>query len=76
MVILDPPRKGCDRRVIDTLCSTRPKTLLYISCQPATLARDLKILCQEGGYQLTWVQGADFFPQTAHVECAVILQAR
>jgi len=76
MVILDPPRKGCDRRVIDTLCATRPKTLLYISCQPATLARDLKILCQEGGYQLTWVQGADFFPQTAHVECAVILQAR
>ena len=75
MVILDPPRKGCDRRVIDTLCATRPKTLLYISCQPATLARDLKILCQEGGYRLTWVQGADFFPQTAHVECAVILQA-
>ncbi len=74
IVILDPPRKGCDRRVLENLCHTKPTTIVYISCQPATLARDLNILCKEGGYQLTWVQGADFFPQTAHVECAVILK--
>jgi 23S rRNA (uracil1939-C5)-methyltransferase len=75
LVWLDPPRKGCHPSVLETLVAQRPKTIVYLSCQPATLARDLKLLCGSGAYQLTWVQGADFFPQTAHVECAVILRA-
>ncbi|MGK7876058.1 MAG: 23S rRNA (uracil(1939)-C(5))-methyltransferase RlmD [Xenococcaceae cyanobacterium] len=74
IVLLDPPRKGCDPAVIETLLKTKPPRLVYISCQPATLARDLKLLCQNGSYQLTSVQPADFFPQTAHVECAAFLQ--
>ncbi|MFM7192163.1 MAG: 23S rRNA (uracil-5-)-methyltransferase RumA, partial [Microcystaceae cyanobacterium] len=53
-----------------------PAQISYISCQPSTLARDLKHLCQDQTYQIHWIQGADFFPQTAHVECAVILNRR
>ncbi|MCU0535226.1 MAG: 23S rRNA (uracil(1939)-C(5))-methyltransferase RlmD [Hydrococcus sp. Prado102] len=74
IALVDPPRQGCDRSVIDTLVQIRPPHLIYISCQPATLARDLKLLCQHGNYQLIFSQPADFFPQTAHVECAAFLR--
>jgi 23S rRNA (uracil1939-C5)-methyltransferase len=74
IVLVDPPRKGCDRAVIDALLQIRPSQLVYISCQPATLARDLKLLCQDGSYRLIFVQPADFFPQTVHVECAAFLR--
>ena len=74
VVLVDPPRKGCDRTVIETLLQTSPKHIVYISCKPATLARDLKLLCQTGGYQLTYIQPADLFPQTPHVECAAFLK--
>ena len=73
VVLLDPPRKGCDRAVIETLLMSAPKHIVYVSCKPATLARDLKLLCHTGGYQLAHVQPADFFPQTPHVECAAFL---
>jgi 23S rRNA (uracil1939-C5)-methyltransferase len=81
IVLLDPPRKGCvstgnsknPRSIIETLLQISPKRIVYISCKPATLARDLKLLCQTGGYQLTHIQPADFFPQTSHVECAAFL---
>ncbi|MEM1252214.1 MAG: 23S rRNA (uracil(1939)-C(5))-methyltransferase RlmD [Cyanobacteria bacterium P01_H01_bin.21] len=73
IVVLDPPRKGCDRTVLDTLTEVKPKRIVYMSCNPATLARDLKILCSSG-YALTMVQPADFFPQTAHVECVAFLE--
>jgi 23S rRNA (uracil1939-C5)-methyltransferase len=76
VVLLDPPRKGCDRAVIETLLQTLPEHIVYISCKPATLARDLKLLCQTDDYQLTHVQPADFFPQTPHVECAAFLVRR
>jgi 23S rRNA (uracil1939-C5)-methyltransferase len=73
IVLLDPPRKGCDRSVIDALLQLKPSQIVYVSCKVATLARDLKLLCQSGQYNITRVQPADFFPQTAHVEAAAFL---
>ncbi|WP_199348278.1 23S rRNA (uracil(1939)-C(5))-methyltransferase RlmD [Microcoleus sp. FACHB-SPT15] len=73
IVLLDPPRKGCDRQVIETLLEILPERIVYISCKPATLARDLKLMSQTGSYQLAHIQPADFFPQTPHVECAAFL---
>lgn len=75
IVLLDPPRKGCDRAVLETIKQIKPSRIVYISCKPATLARDLKILCENGDYKLVRVQPADFFPQTSHVECAAFLVA-
>lgn len=75
IVLLDPPRKGCAASVLDTLRQQRPRRIVYVSCNPATLARDLKHLCADGLYRLTRVQPADFFPQTPHVECAAFLEA-
>jgi 23S rRNA (uracil1939-C5)-methyltransferase len=74
LILLDPPRKGCDRAVIDTLLKIQSPRLVYVSCQPATLARDLKLLCHSGNYQLILAQPADFFPQTTHVECVAFLR--
>ncbi|MFH7027779.1 MAG: 23S rRNA (uracil(1939)-C(5))-methyltransferase RlmD [Heteroscytonema crispum UTEX LB 1556] len=73
IVLLDPPRKGCDHTVIETLLRSQPERIVYVSCKVATLARDLKLLCNQGVYTLTRVQSADFFPQTAHVEAAAFL---
>jgi 23S rRNA (uracil1939-C5)-methyltransferase len=73
IVILDPPRKGCDRTVITALLKAKPKRIVYVSCKVSTLARDLKLLCQDGTYTLATIQPADFFPQTAHVEAAAFL---
>jgi 23S rRNA (uracil1939-C5)-methyltransferase len=73
VVLLDPPRKGCDRAVLETLQVLKPTQIVYISCNPATLARDLKVLMTSEQYQLTTVQPADFFPQTSHVEAVAFL---
>ena len=75
VVVLDPPRKGCDRAVLEALIALKPARLVYMSCNPATLARDLTILREQGGYSLLKAQPADFFPQTPHVECVAILVA-
>jgi 23S rRNA (uracil1939-C5)-methyltransferase len=73
VVILDPPRKGCDRSVIDSLRQSKPARIVYVSCKVATLARDLKLLCGGGMYAISRIQPADFFPQTSHVETAAFL---
>lgn len=71
VVLLDPPRKGCEESAIETLIQQQPEKIVYVSCNPSTLARDLKLLSQT--YTLNRVQPADFFPQTAHVESAAFL---
>lgn len=72
VIVVDPPRKGCDRACLDTMLSMMPKRIVYVSCDSATLARDLKILC-EGGYELKEVQPVDMFPQTAGIENVCLL---
>jgi 23S rRNA (uracil1939-C5)-methyltransferase len=76
IILLDPPRQGCDRQVISALIDRPPSQLVYISCKASTLARDLKMLVDSGRYQIQTVQPIDFFPQTAHVECVAFLQSR
>ena len=68
-VVLDPPRAGCSPESLATLRATRPAQIIYVSCHPATLARDLQVLCAEGVYELVKVFPHDMFPQTQHVEC-------
>lgn len=72
IVLLDPPRKGCDAAVLASLVQTHPAQIVYVSCNPTTLARDLAQLVQ-GGYRVARVQPIDFFPQTTHVESVTFL---
>jgi tRNA/tmRNA/rRNA uracil-C5-methylase (TrmA/RlmC/RlmD family) len=74
-VILDPPRKGCQPEILQLLRETRPAQVVYVSCHPATMARDLNILCGDGVFELAQVQPLDMFPQTQHVECVADLRA-
>ncbi|MEO0015002.1 MAG: hypothetical protein RLZZ535_3391 [Cyanobacteriota bacterium] len=73
ILLLDPPRKGCDPQVLETILKLKPERIVYVSCKPATLARDVQLLCASGAYQLSQIQPADFFPQTTHVECCALL---
>jgi 23S rRNA (uracil1939-C5)-methyltransferase len=72
-VVLDPPRAGCTPAVLKSLVALRPSTLIYVSCDPGTLARDLAYLTKEGGYRVAEVQPVDLFPHTPHIETAVKL---
>ncbi|MFI3175812.1 MAG: 23S rRNA (uracil(1939)-C(5))-methyltransferase RlmD [Bacillota bacterium] len=72
VVVLDPPRKGCERAVLDCILSVSPKTVVYVSCDPATMARDVKVLT-EGGYVVEKVSVVDQFCFTTHVETVVRL---
>jgi tRNA/tmRNA/rRNA uracil-C5-methylase (TrmA/RlmC/RlmD family) len=71
-IILDPPRKGCRKEGLEMLVNAQPAQVIYVSCHPATLARDLKWL-SENGYELKGVTPLDMFPQTQHVECVADL---
>ena len=73
LALLNPPRKGCDLQFLKKLAIKRPKKIVYISCDPATLARDLCLL-QEIGYSVLKVQPFDMFPETSHVECVALLK--
>lgn len=73
VIILDPPRKGCDEALIETAVKAAPKRIVYISCKPSTLARDLKIF-GEKGYRTVKIRPVDMFPRTSHVETVVLLQ--
>ncbi len=72
VIVVDPPRKGCDEALLDTIVKMQPERVVYVSCDSATLARDLRYLCDRG-YELTKVCGADMFPQGVHVETVVLL---
>lgn len=75
VIVVDPPRKGCDVQCLDTMLKMQPERIVYVSCDSATLARDLKILC-EGGYELKKVCCVDMFGMTTHVETVVLLSKK
>ncbi|MSU42069.1 MAG: class I SAM-dependent RNA methyltransferase [Pedosphaera sp.] len=75
-VILDPPRVGCHAAGLTALARSAPAQIIYVSCHPATLARDIKVLCDEGGYVLHQVTPLDMFPQTQHIECVADLRLK
>ncbi|MBQ9123452.1 MAG: 23S rRNA (uracil(1939)-C(5))-methyltransferase RlmD [Lachnospiraceae bacterium] len=75
VICVDPPRKGCDSACLETMLRMAPSRIVYVSCDSATLARDLKILC-EGGYELKRVRAVDQFPHTTHVESVVLLSRK
>lgn len=75
LIVLDPPRTGCEKAVMDQVLRHAPQQVIYVSCNPTTFARDAERLTQTGGFKLEVVQGLDMFPQTEHVELIASLRA-
>ncbi len=71
VVVVDPPRTGCDRKLLDAIKKVKPKKFVYVSCNPSTLAKDIDYLSKD--YKVEYLQPVDMFPHTAHVECCVLL---
>jgi 23S rRNA (uracil1939-C5)-methyltransferase len=76
LLIVDPPRTGLSRDVVGWLSSLKAQMIIYVSCNPVTLARDLSILTLQGPYELQRVDGYDFYPQTSHIEASAVLRLR
>ncbi|SCY31556.1 23S rRNA (uracil1939-C5)-methyltransferase [Lachnospiraceae bacterium XBB2008] len=74
VIVVDPPRKGCDEACLETMLKMQPARIVYVSCDPATLARDLKYLCASGDYELKKASCTDMFSNSVHVECVSLLQ--
>ena len=74
-IVVDPPRKGCDIKLLDAIGETKPEKIVYVSCDPSTLARDLKIL-EDKGYITLKVQPVDMFPQTSHIETVCLISKK
>ena len=72
VALIDPPRAGCDSRVLRAIQELAPRALVYVSCDPATLARDLRLFCNRRPISLVWVQPVDMFPGAAHIECRAL----
>ena len=75
VIVIDPPRKGCDEKCLETILKMKPERVVYVSCNPATLARDLKYLCEKE-YEIKEVQPVDMFPQGVHVESICLLHRK
>src|SRR5690625_3014484 len=75
VIVVDPPRKGCDETLLQAMIDMQPKRIVYVSCNPSTLARDLRIL-EDGGYETKEVQPVDMFAQTTHIESVVRIERR
>lgn len=75
VIVVDPPRKGCEESVLETIVKMNPSKVVYVSCNPSTLARDLKYL-DENGYKTVEVQSVDMFPHTMHVETVVLIEKK
>lgn len=73
VIVVDPPRKGCDEKCLDTMLKMRPERIVYVSCDSATLARDLQVL-KSGGYEVRRIRGVDQFGETVHVEVIIMMQ--
>jgi 23S rRNA (uracil1939-C5)-methyltransferase len=73
VVVLDPPRQGCTRGVLDLVCRAGPRRIVYVSCDPSTLARDLGLLAR-AGFRCLRLQPVDCFPQTFHLETVALLE--
>lgn len=72
VIVVDPPRKGCEEELLQAMIGMKPERIVYVSCNPSTLVRDLRIL-EDGGYETKQVQPVDMFPQTGHIECVTYL---
>jgi len=75
-VVMDPPRKGVQKELLEVLLENLPEKIVYVSCNPATLARDCKILCESGEYMISKIVPVDMFPWTAHVETVVLINKK
>ncbi|WP_026569250.1 23S rRNA (uracil(1939)-C(5))-methyltransferase RlmD [Sediminibacillus sp. JSM 1682029] len=75
VIVVDPPRKGCDEALLEAMVTMKPERIVYVSCNPSTLARDLRIL-EDGGYETKQVQPVDMFPQTGHIEAVAEIRLK